>query len=40
VFVTGATAAVRHVLLAAGARRPHVRYRANIEDAVREAHAL
>ena len=39
VFVTGATAAVRHVLLAAGARRPHVRYRANIEDAVREAHA-
>jgi sulfate permease, SulP family len=40
VFVTGATAAVRHALLAAGARRPHVRYRARIDDAVREAHAL
>jgi SulP family sulfate permease len=40
VFVTGATPAVRHALLAAGARRPNVRYRVGIDDAVREAHAL
>ncbi len=39
-FVTGATPAVRHALLAAGVGRPHVLYRAGIDDAVREAHAL
>ena len=40
VFVTGATPAVRHALLAAGARRPQVRYRRHIEDAVIEAHSV
>lgn len=40
VFVTGATPAMRHALLRAGARRPHVRYLPQIEDAVREAHAF
>lgn len=40
VFVTGAVPAVRHALLRAGARRPHVRYMPHIEDAVRVAHAL
>ena len=40
VFVTGAVPAVRHALLRAGARRPHVRYLPHIEDAVRVAHAL
>jgi sulfate permease, SulP family len=39
VFVTGATPVVRHALLQAGARRPHVRYLPRIEDAVRVAHA-
>ena len=39
VFVTGATPAVRHALLQAGAGRPHVRYLPRIEDAVRVAHA-
>jgi SulP family sulfate permease len=40
VFVTGSTPVVRHALLAAGARRPQVRYRRHIEDAVSEAHLL
>jgi SulP family sulfate permease len=40
VFVTGATPAMRQALLRAGARRPHVRYLPQIEDAVREAHAF
>lgn len=40
VFVTGATPAVRHGLLAAGARRPEVRYRRHIEDAVDEARSV
>ena len=40
VFVTGATPAVRHALLAAGARRPQVRYRRHIEDAVVEARSV
>jgi sulfate permease, SulP family len=40
VFVTGATRNVRRALLAAGAGRPQVRYRARLEDAVRDAHAL
>jgi SulP family sulfate permease len=40
VFVTGATPAVRHALLAAGARRPQVRYRRHIEDAVIEARSV
>lgn len=40
VFVTGATPAVRHALLAAGARRPQVRYRRHIEDAVDEARSV
>jgi SulP family sulfate permease len=40
VFFTGASAAVRHALLAAGARRPEVRYRQNIEDAVAEARSV
>ncbi len=40
VFVTGATPAVRHALLAAGARRPQVRYRRHINDAVAEARSL
>ncbi len=40
VFATGATPAVRHALLAAGARRPQVRYRRHIEDAVNEARSL
>ena len=40
VFVTGATPAVRHALLAAGARRPQVRYRRHIEDAVIEGRSL
>ena len=40
VYFTGASAAVRHTLLAAGARRPEVRYRQNIEDAVGEAHSV
>ncbi|MFZ5782259.1 MAG: SulP family inorganic anion transporter [Pseudomonadota bacterium] len=40
VYVTGATPAVRHALLAAGARRPEVRYRRRIEDAVNEARAV
>jgi SulP family sulfate permease len=40
VFVTGAAPAVRHALLAAGARRPQVRYRRHIEDAVGEARSL
>ena len=40
VFVTGATPAVRHALLAAGARRPQVRYRRNIEDAVVEGRSV
>jgi SulP family sulfate permease len=40
VFVTGATPAVRHALLAAGARRPLVRYRRQIEDAVTEARSV
>jgi SulP family sulfate permease len=39
VFVTGAAPVVRHALLRAGARRPHVRYLPRIEDAVREAHS-
>jgi sulfate permease, SulP family len=40
VFVTGATPAVRHALLAAGARRPQVRYRRHIEDAVIEGRSV
>jgi sulfate permease, SulP family len=40
VYVTGATPAVRHALLAAGARRPQVRYRRHIEDAVVEARSV
>ncbi len=40
VFVTGATPAVRHALLAAGARRPQVRYRRHIEDVVDEARSV
>ena len=40
VYFTGASAAVRHSLLAAGARRPEVRYRQNIEDAVAEARSV
>ena len=40
VYVTGATPAVRHALLAAGARRPEVRYRRHIDDAVAEAHSV
>jgi SulP family sulfate permease len=40
VFVTGATPGVRHALIAAGARRPLVRYRRHIEDAVAEGHSL
>ncbi|CAN5922981.1 SulP family inorganic anion transporter [soil metagenome] len=40
VFITGATPPVRHALLAAGARRPQVRYRRHIEDAVSEAHSV
>ena len=40
VFVTGATPAVRHALLAAGARRPQVRYRRHIEDAVVEGRSV
>lgn len=40
VFVTGATPAVRHALLAAGARRPQVRYRRHIEDAVVEGRSI
>ena len=40
VYFTGASASVRHTLLAAGARRPEVRYRQNIEDAVGEAHSV
>ena len=40
VYFTGASATVRHTLLAAGARRPEVRYRQNIEDAVGEAHSV
>jgi SulP family sulfate permease len=40
VFVTGATPSVRHALLAAGARRPLVRYRRHIEDAVVEGRSL
>ncbi len=40
VFVTGATPAVRHALLAAGVRRPQVRYRRRIEDAVMEARSV
>jgi hypothetical protein len=40
VYVTGATPAVRHALLAAGARRPQVRYRRHIEDAVIEARSV
>ena len=40
VYFTGASSAVRHTLLAAGARRPEVRYRQNIEDAVGEAHSV
>lgn len=40
VFITGATPAVRHALLAAGARRPQVRYRRLIEDAVSEARSV
>ena len=39
VFITGATPLVRHALLQAGARRPHVRYLPRIEDAVRTAHS-
>ena len=38
VYVTGAVPAVRQALLKAGARRPQVRYRSSIEEAVREAH--
>ena len=37
-FITGASAAVRRSLLAAGSREPEVSYRASIDDAVREAH--
>jgi SulP family sulfate permease len=40
VYVTGATPAVRHALLAAGARRPQVRYRRRIDDAVVEARSV
>jgi sulfate permease, SulP family len=40
VYVTGATPAVRHALLAAGARRPEVRYRRRIDDAVAEARSV
>lgn len=40
VFVTGAAPAVRHALLAAGARRPQVRFRRHIEDAVVEARSV
>ena len=40
VYFTGATSAVRRGLLLAGARRPAVRYRRRIEDAVAEAHAV
>ena len=40
VYVTGATPAVRHALLAAGARRPQVRYRRRIDDAVIEARSV
>jgi len=40
VYVTGATPAVRHALLRAGAGRPQVRYLPTIDDAVREAHLL
>jgi SulP family sulfate permease len=40
VYVTGATPAVRHALLAAGARRPQVRYRRHIEDAVVEGRSV
>ncbi|WP_421995997.1 SulP family inorganic anion transporter [Reyranella sp.] len=40
VYFTGTTAAVRRTLLLAGARRPAVRYRRLIEDAVAEAHAV
>jgi SulP family sulfate permease len=40
VFVTGATPAVRHALIAAGARRPQVRYRRHIEDAVVEGRSV
>lgn len=40
VYITGATPAVRHMLLRAGAGRPQVRYKRRIDDAVREAHLL
>lgn len=40
VFVTGATPTVRHALLAAGARRPQVRYRRHIDDAVAEGRSV
>ncbi|MFO1080444.1 MAG: SulP family inorganic anion transporter [Reyranellaceae bacterium] len=40
VFITGATRDVRQSLLRAGAGRPQVRYRASLDDAVREAHTL
>jgi SulP family sulfate permease len=36
-FITGANATVRRVLLAAGVREPQVRYRPTLEDAVAEA---
>ena len=40
VYFTGASPAVRHSLLVAGARRPEVRYRQHIEDAVSEARSV
>jgi len=40
VFLTGAAPAIRTALSVAGARPPHIEYRSNIEEAVRDAHAL
>jgi SulP family sulfate permease len=37
-YISGATASIRHVLLAQGVRPPEVRYRPKLEDALASAH--